>query len=138
MRRPGPGLALSLNEPGKSCTLRMEPCLQEDRCKQGLPAPPDGCRGGGAQGFDWFFKDVGGWVRNDRLVVGVQLRLVGPPEQPSPQDTAASTPAAFRAPPAAGCACGSPAAKGAVEATGSAAAPIGATATSPANSVSGS
>lgn len=28
------------------------------------------------QGFDEFFKDVSDWVRNDRLVVGVQLRLV--------------------------------------------------------------
>ena len=32
------------------------------------------------QGFDEFFKDVDDWVRNDRLVTGVQLRLVGRPE----------------------------------------------------------
>ena len=32
------------------------------------------------QGFDEFFKDVDDWVRNDRLVIGVQLRLVGRPE----------------------------------------------------------
>lgn len=43
------------------------------------------------QGFDWFFKDVEGWVRNDRIVVGVQLRLVGSPDTP-PDDTAVSAP----------------------------------------------
>lgn len=43
------------------------------------------------QGFDWFFKDVEGWVRNDRIVVGVQLRLVGSPDTPS-DDIAASAP----------------------------------------------
>lgn len=32
------------------------------------------------QGFDEFFKDIDDWVRNDRLVIGVQLRLVGRPE----------------------------------------------------------
>lgn len=59
-----------------------------------------------AQGFDWFFKDVSSWVRNDRLVVGVQLRLVGPPEQPSPDDTAASAPAAYGRPATAAAAAG--------------------------------
>lgn len=41
------------------------------------------------QGFDWFFKDVEGWVRNDRIVVGVQLRLVGAPDA-AHDDTAIS------------------------------------------------
>lgn len=41
------------------------------------------------QGFDWFFKDVDAWVYNDRIVVGVQLRLVGSPDVPQ-DDTAAS------------------------------------------------
>jgi hypothetical protein len=39
------------------------------------------------QGFDDFFKDADDWVRNDRLVVGVQLRLVGRPEV-APHDQA--------------------------------------------------
>ncbi len=91
-----------------------------------------------AQGFDWFFKDVGGWVRNDRLVVGVQLRLVGPPEQVSPDDTAASTPGAPTAPtPAAPRANGVSAANGTAAAGGGVAAAEGTVAASPAGSVSG-
>lgn len=36
------------------------------------------------QGFEGFFKDLGdGWILDDRIVVGVQLRLVSKPERGS-------------------------------------------------------
>jgi hypothetical protein len=65
---------------GGVCRLQLSTRRPDPICGDAATLYPSAHGSTLVQGFDEFFKDIDDWVRNDRLVVGVQLRLVGRPE----------------------------------------------------------